>query len=495
MFRKTIFILLLIITNALAYGQTLTYTFIDPCTKDVTYFTVPATGTVIFFLNQSRSFTSTDVSNGAFGTWVNQVYADYRKVSPCGVQQGQVTQNQITSQIIGNTVQSVVSSIMSSAQSSAVSGTGGNDAAGKGNSGSSNKKNNQNGNNNNNNSIGGNNNTSGNSSNNGSSTTSSGNTSTGQGGGNSNSTGSTGGGSGGNNNTGTGGSGNGSSTTTSSQPTQTSSTTTSSTTTQSGDKSEVAATTTMNIDAHGGESGGGDNASSGGGGSKGGKSGGKSNAARTNPVLVSSDLTNAQNLDKTFTPILNLGMSKSSMTGMNSWGTTAMIWFNFKQFALSSKYTMIHFSKSGKLKWVHNLNLTGVYSYGNILGFIGYSGILNAGKYGVTGFNISVAGTLVTEDKNTFFSPSITAFYTKPFIASKRLIVSPELYVISTPLIYSSKEKVTTTDRTFSGFVGSGFDYQLTKRFKLNFNYKANLSTNPSFPILSFFLIGSKVNL
>jgi hypothetical protein len=26
-------------------------------------------------------------------------------------------------------------------------------------------------------------------------------------------------------------------------------------------------------------------------------------------------------------------------------------------------------------------------------------------------------------------------------------------------------------------------------------NYKANMSTNPSFPILSFFLIGSKINL
>jgi hypothetical protein len=66
---------------------------------------------------------------------------------------------------------------------------------------------------------------------------------------------------------------------------------------------------------------------------------------------------------------------------------------------------------------------------------------------------------------------------------------------MSTPLIYSTKEKVTTSDRTFSAFIGSGFDYQITKRFKMNVNYKANLSTNPDFPILSFFLIGSKVNL
>ena len=53
----------------------------------------------------------------------------------------------------------------------------------------------------------------------------------------------------------------------------------------------------------------------------------------------------------------------------------------------------------------------------------------------LTGFNVSGAATLITEDKNTFMSPSITAFYTKPFKASKRLTISPELYVISTPLI------------------------------------------------------------
>ena len=59
----------------------------------------------------------------------------------------------------------------------------------------------------------------------------------------------------------------------------------------------------------------------------------------------------------------------------------------------------------------------------------------------------------------------------------------------------TSKEQVTITDRFFSGFLGSGFDYQISKRFKLNMNYKANISSNPEIPILSFFLIGSKVNL
>lgn len=444
-------------------SQILTYQFIDPCTKQITFFSVPATGTTIFFLGQSRQFTSNDVINGTLGTWINQVYADYRKVAPCSQQSGQVTQNQIISQAISGTVQSVVGSIMSQAQSASSSTMssmgGGTDAASKGSSTSSdNKPKNENKNANN---------TTGNNT----STSSNTQTNTSTNSGNSNNT---------NNSSSNSNSGsNANNNSNSNSNTQTS---------EKGE--EVAATTTVNSDSKQ-EKGEENSSSSGGKSSKGGKSGN----SRSNPMIVQSDLTTAQNLDKSFTPILNLGLSRSSMTGASSWGVTSMTWLNFKQFALSGRYTKIHFSKSGTLKFIHNFNLTGVYTYGNVLAFVGYSGILNAGKWGVTGFNISAAGTLVAEEDNTYLSPSFTAFYTKPFKASNRLTVSPEIYIISTPLIYSSKEQIATTDRTFSGFLGSGFDYQITKRFKFNINYKANLSTNPELPILSFFLIGSKINL
>ena len=460
-------------------GQSLTYQFTDPCTKAITYFSVPATGTTIFFLSQSRQFTSADVQSGAFAAWINQVYTDYRKVAPCGQQQGQVTQNQITAQIIGSTVQSIVSSIMSQAQSAATStitsvatsaSTSNSSSAGSSDAAS---KNNKNGNNKKKESVGANNQSS-------SSNTTSGST-------NDQSTSTS------NTNTNNSNTNTGSSTTNNNTNNSSSSTNTQNQNDSKKDEKgkEVAATTTMNIDQQNQNSSKDDNSSGGG---KGGKNGGKGGS--TNPLIVSSDFTTAQNIDKSFTPILNLSMSQSSMTGMSNWGVTSMIWFNFKQFALSGKYTKINFSKNGKLKWVHNFNLTGVYSYGNIIGFVGYSGILNAGKWGVTGFNTSAAITKVNgEEKNTFVSPSLTAFYTRPFTTGKKFTISPELYIISTPLIYSTNERVTTTDRTFSAFIGSGFDYQLTRRFKFNMNYKANMSTNPDFPILSFFLIGSKINL
>lgn len=494
--RPILLLFFVLFMNVRAIGQTLTYTFIDPCTKDVTYFHIPVQGgTVVFFLGQQRSFTAADVASGDFANWTNQVYADYRKVSPCGVQQGQVTQNQITSQIIGGTVQSVVGSIMSQARTE--SGTtdagsaGGNDAGGKNNKNDEKKstKNNNGTNNSNGGSSGSSSNQnagqsqdgSGTTGSNGGSTGTQGNGNTTSGGGSTGSGNSTqGGGSSSQPTVGTGGgSGTGTGTGTGTTPTET-----------KPESTEVAGTTTMSVDAKNDR--GSDNSSSGGGGgSK--KSGGGS--AKSNPMIISSDLTNAQNLDKTYTGIINIGTSRSSLTGSSSWGVTSMIWFNFKQAALTGRYTKIHYSKDHKLKLIHNFNLTGVYSYGNFMGFVGYSAILNAGKWGVTGANVSGAITKTPDDRNLFISPSITAFYTKPFRVNKKIIMSPELYVISTPLIYSSVDKVSVTDRTFSAFIGTGVDYQITKRFKVNLNYKANMSTNPSFPILSFFLIGSKINL
>jgi hypothetical protein len=524
----------------IGFAQVSTYTFIDPCTKIVTNFSVPLQGgkTMIIFLDNVGYFDANDMSNGTFTNWVNQSYKVYRQTNPCSQQQGQVTQNQITTQLISGTVQSLVGSILSSNQSqssntessSVTNGDGGSDAGGKDNKSSEKKKNKSNGTGNSQGSDGNgsstqNNGQSGSSSGNntqqGGNNTQQGGNNTQQGGststnnptsGNSNNTttgggsstqppvGSQGGGStsgnsgnnGGTSNSGsTGGSG---STSGNNGGTSTGNNTTKPSTEQNGSGStndnstkqekgnEVGATITMNTDAHNDK------------GEGGGSSGGKGNA-RSNPLIISSDITSAQNLNGTFTPIVNISTNKSSMTGLSSYGVTGMVWLNFRQFAVSTKYTKIHYNKTKKLKFIHNLNLTGVYTYGNYLGFVGYSGILNGGKYGITGFNISAAATVISQEKSGYYSPSITGFYTRPFKVGKKLVVSPELYVISTPLVYSTKEKVSITDRYISGFIGSGFDYQLSKRFKINLNYKANMSTNPDFPILSFFLIGSKVNL
>jgi hypothetical protein len=537
-------LLILLFTNITAIGQTFTYTFVDPCTKEITQFNLPiqsGNGSLVSFLGQQKYFTADDVISGVFATWINQVYTEYRRLTPCSIQTTTIIRNQITSQIIGNTIQSVVGSIMG--QVNAESGMLVNTDLSS-NSDEKTSKNEKNEKKSSsqppptistsgvpfpstfNSSVFSSNNTPSPTS----TTQGGGNstTSTTQGGGNSTTNTTQGGGnsttsttkSGGNSTTSTtksggqaGGQGSGNNTTktegnggpsvkNNSTTTETTNTSTTSNSTNNqettkseggqtggqtgsetgGQGSEVAVTTTMTTDA---------NNDKGSGGSKG---GGKSNS-RSNPIIVSSDLTSAQNMDRSFTPIINVGMSQSSMTGTSSWGLNSMIWLNFKQFALTGRYTKMHFSKNKKLKLIHNLNLTGVYSYGNLMSFLGYSMILNAGKYGITGFNVSGSITKSPEDVNLYLSPAMTAFYTKPFKVGKRMILSPELYVISTPLMYSSVDKVSVSDRTFSAFIGTSVDYQFSKRFKVNMNYKLNTSTNPDFPVLSFFLIGSKINL
>lgn len=406
MWLKPLFILCFLFAISLAHGQTLVTTFVDPCTKEISYFNIPIQGTtVIFFYGRQRSFTSADVSNGTFSNWINQVYSDYRKISPCNIQSTGIIRNQINSQVIGNVVGGVVSTLGSSVSKSLNFSPQNNSATAQQNNPSTQSGEKQT------------------------------NASSGQ--------------------------------------------------NQNQNASQEQASTEMNIESKN---------------EKSSESGDKSKrssrtSSKTNPLIVSSDLTSAQNLDKSFTGIINLGISQSSMSGTSSWGLTSMIWFNLKQYAISGRYTTMHQNKKGSLRYIQNFNFTTVYSYGSLLGFIGYSGILNMEKSGVAGFNISGTATKTPDDKNLFISPSLTGFYTKSFVVNKKLTISPEIYVISTPLIYTSIDKITVTDRTFSGFLGTGFDYQLTKRFRFNANYKANLSTNPEFPILSFFLIGSKINL
>ena len=544
-------LVLLLLTNLTAIGQTFTYTFVDPCTKEMTQFNLPiqsGNGSLVSFLGQQKYFTADDVISGDFTTWINQVYTEYRRLTPCSIQTTTIIRNQITSQIIGSTIQSVVGTIMGQVNLESgmlvngdlSSNTDKDNKKTKNNGKSITNNNNNSGSSSNNNggnvntqnvsgskpefatspnptisptnvisekqqpvtsSVGTNSNRNGGTTENNSTSTSSStntsvkpsvsttktdnktntntnvqtngkNISTNKGVNNGVSTKTQ-------ENSGPSVNTNSTNTSTTSNSTNTQETTKSEGGQAGGQGSEVAVTTTMTTDANNDK----------GNGSKGGGKG------RTNPIIISSDLTSAQNMDRSFTPIINVGMSQSSMTGTSSWGLNSMIWLNFKQFALTGRYTKMHFSKNKKLKLIHNLNLTGVYSYGNLMSFLGYSMILNAGKYGITGFNVSGSITKSPEDVNLYLSPAMTAFYTKPFKVGKRMILSPELYVISTPLMYSSVDKVSVSDRTFSAFIGTSVDYQFTKRFKVNMNYKLNTSTNPDFPVLSFFLIGSKINL
>jgi len=134
-------------------GQSFTYSYIDPCTKQnkIIYADMSAP-IVISYYGQIQTFTYTQLYNGEFDGWINNIYNKYKTTSPC---QGVLTNTTTTtstnqvSNIIGN-VTNLLSLDLSSITSGVTGGVGSN-IGGTTSSGVGNIKTNKNGNNTSNN--------------------------------------------------------------------------------------------------------------------------------------------------------------------------------------------------------------------------------------------------------------------------------------------------------------------------------------------------------
>ena len=221
------------------------------------------------------------------------------------------------------------------------------------------------------------------------------------------------------------------------------------------------------------------------------KGSGKSQA-RVNPIIYSSDFTVSPAADSDLSIIASLGMSQSSLMGNTSWGISSMIWSTLNQFALSGRYTIMNFN-DGKLDNISNFGITGVYLAGTTLGFVTAASIFPFGKWGTTGVNytFSVAGA----DEGMNLSNNILLFYTVPVPISKRLTISPDIYLSGSATGYLTAQKKFVTSNDVGVMTGASFDIALTKRFKFNFALKTSLNTNPIVPQTYMGMIGTKINL
>ena len=446
--KRFIFILITVVLLPFyGYSQTLVQTFVDPCTKTVSTFVIPLSGsTVIVFYNKSKIFTAADVRSGSFNSWLNQVYEEYRKLTPCSVAQTAATTTQVTASAVSSAVSSAASAAASSAASSAASQAASSAASSASSSAASSAS---------------------------SSAASSASSSA------------------------------SSSTSSSSSQSTTGSTESSSSSSSSEGGSSESSSSESESESGGSEESSSESESEGESESGGGKSKSKSKtAARVNPILFNSDFTAGQSLDNSFTVVMTGGISQSSMTGQSSWGVTAMVWSNFQQFALSSRYTAMHFDE-GKLTGISNFGLTAAYAFGTVFGFGTYAYIYPMGKWGVAGANLTVAfagaeylpDPSSTPGKQMSLTSSILLFYTKPFTVNRRITISPDVYFSGSPLVYLTKDGTFTESQEVNILTGLGVDYSFTSRFKLNIGVRTSISSSPDIPMLFFGVIGSKINL
>jgi hypothetical protein len=218
----------------------------------------------------------------------------------------------------------------------------------------------------------------------------------------------------------------------------------------------------------------------------------KKEERKANPPIVKADLAVIQ-MGPTIVPTLNVNMSKTLNEGMFSYSLSTSVRVDLKQVVIGGSTSDI-IMKNGKVFGVTSTSVTYVTDWDNKFIFYGWSFVKPLNKGAVAGLALS-GNSLILTGTQVMLSPTIIAFYTRPFQVSRKQTVSPEIYLISSPVMFGQQDKKATYDANVSFFTGAGTDIRFSKKFKLNVNFKVNISTNPNIPLMSVFALGSKINL
>jgi hypothetical protein len=125
--------------------------------------------------------------------------------------------------------------------------------------------------------------------------------------------------------------------------------------------------------------------------------------------------------------------------------------------------------------------------------FGGYTYIKPTAKYGVLGYNLSIINIKLkgATGYSYQFASSTTGFWTKPFPLSKKSTLSPGVFIMGSPYSFNTATGG-SWNYNIAGLVGTGYSYQISKRFVFNIDWKINASTAPKSPVLNFFMIGTR---
>jgi hypothetical protein len=145
---KILFILLLSVLSV--KGQSFIYSYVDPCTQETKFINADMSSPIVIaYYGQVKTFSYSELQDGTFDSWINDVYNKYRNTSPC---QGVASTTTTTTST--NTALNVINSVMNlSAVASVASlnvNVGGTTSSGTDNVSTNNNKpnNNKNGNSN-----------------------------------------------------------------------------------------------------------------------------------------------------------------------------------------------------------------------------------------------------------------------------------------------------------------------------------------------------------
>jgi uncharacterized membrane protein YgcG len=211
-----------------------------------------------------------------------------------------------------------------------------------------------------------------------------------------------------------------------------------------------------------------------------------------NPILVSGDVIGMQSLTGTYNSVLSFGLSQSSIFGDVSYSGNMMVWDNLKQIVLGGSITKMHMNDDYTLDYVDSyaLNYSRMYKSNSVT--ISNSTIKPT-QYGTFGFGINGTVMWSSDMKGVTISYGWNALYTHSIKINERWIYTPAVIMAKNPGSYMSNEKAFYTNKDEIGILSNGFDLQISRRFRINLNYTLIASTNPTFPFMHNFMVGSKL--
>ncbi len=491
--RNFIIFLFFLLISTVSYGQTISYSYVDPCTGTTKTISVPSNGVTVTYYGQIRTFAPTDFYSGAFETWAQGVFSSFGNNNPCASVVGMpaavtVAQSSAINFLgIVNSLSSLAdmatgtSNMLGGSIGSVQTSTTGNGNSGNGSKGG-NKNNQSNGNNSNNNVSGGSSNAGG-TGNNTTSTGSNGSqgsqggsqgsqgsgttgSSTSQGSQGSGTTGSStpqGGGSG-SSNTGSSqnsgnpsSSGNGSGTGNGSS--QGNSQQTETTGSESEGKTNLVGSSVNSIGSSSGDGGG----SSGGGNNK--AAGASTKNGNRPSILASSDFVgfNFKNSDVTYGGKVTGGLTSMRWDGKRSWGVNADYTSAIKGPNITGFYA---FMKPKRIDLISTSVTIGFEAKPTLYGTLALGQMWTLRKNLKAVYMLTASAGQVYEEP--FIGTAVIAGSMYDFNITKRIAVKTMLLYVYAPYVSYYNDILLKSPHVVLPIVGTNIG--VTKRFKININ-------------------------
>lgn len=81
--RNLIIFLFFLLFSEVSYGQTISYSYTDPCTGAIKTLSVPSNGVTVTYYGQIKTFAPGDFYSGAFESWAQGVFSSFGNNNPC----------------------------------------------------------------------------------------------------------------------------------------------------------------------------------------------------------------------------------------------------------------------------------------------------------------------------------------------------------------------------------------------------------------------------